>query len=305
LSGPRTGGYNRRMKLLTAIIDGAATLGILEGERVLLPARAGFPLASLMDLIEAGPEAWQALRQCLTQLRGQAGAQVGHGDLRLGAPIPRPRKNIICLGLNYADHARESAAAKGQPLALPDDPVVFTKSVTTVIGPRDPIPAQPEVTQQLDWEVELGVIIGVGGKGITRARALEHVFGYTIINDVSARDLQFRHKQFFLGKSLDGTCPMGPVIVTADEIPDPQSLQLRCWVNGALKQHGHTRDQIFDIASVIATLSRGMRLEPGDIVSTGTPAGVGFARQPPEFLRPGDVVECEIPEVGRLVNRVV
>jgi 2-keto-4-pentenoate hydratase/2-oxohepta-3-ene-1,7-dioic acid hydratase in catechol pathway len=152
--------------------------------------------------------------------------------------------------------------------------------------------------------VELGVIIGTGGKTISGKKALKHVFGYTIINDLSARDLQFRHKQFFLGKSLDGTCPMGPWIVTADEIPDPQNLKLRCRVNGVLKQDSNTRHMIFDIPAIIETLSLGMTLEPGDIISTGTPSGVGFARTPPEFLKPGDTLECEIEGIGVLRNRV-
>jgi 2-keto-4-pentenoate hydratase/2-oxohepta-3-ene-1,7-dioic acid hydratase in catechol pathway len=149
------------------------------------------------------------------------------------------------------------------------------------------------------------VVIGTPGRHIPEDQAMDHVFGYTVINDLSARDLQFRHKQYFLGKSLDGACPMGPVIVTADELRSPQDLDLRCWVNGHLKQHGNTRQQIFSIAAVIATLSRGMTLEAGDVISTGTPAGVGFARTPPEFLQPGDIVECEVAGIGRLRNRIV
>jgi 2-keto-4-pentenoate hydratase/2-oxohepta-3-ene-1,7-dioic acid hydratase in catechol pathway len=225
--------------------------------------------------------------------------------VRLLAPIPRPRKNILCLGLNYADHAAESAAAQGRGPVILEHPVVFTKAVTSVTGPDADVPYDEGVTTQLDWEVELGVVIGTSGRAIPADKALEHVFGYTVINDLSARDLQFRHKQYFLGKSLDGTCPMGPWIVTADEVPDPQSLELRCRVNGELKQHGNTRDQLFPVAEVIAILSRGMTLEAGDIIATGTPAGVGFARRPPEFLRPEDVVECEVAGIGRLRNRIV
>jgi 2-keto-4-pentenoate hydratase/2-oxohepta-3-ene-1,7-dioic acid hydratase in catechol pathway len=211
----------------------------------------------------------------------------------------------MCLGLNYRDHAEESARARGKGMVLPEYPLVFTKNVTSVNDPNGVIPAQPGVTAELDWEVELGVVIGVGGRGIARERALSHVFGYTVINDVSARDLQTRHGQFFLGKSLDGSCPMGPVIVTRDELPDPQNLNLKCRVNGELKQDSNTRHMIFDVATVISVLSLGMRLEPGDIIATGTPAGVGFARTPPEYLKSGDTVECEIEHIGRLRNRVV
>ena len=194
---------------------------------------------------------------------------------------------------------------RGGAAELPQHPIVFTKNLTSMNSPGGDIPCHAGVTTQLDWEVELAVVIGVGGRGIAREHALRHVFGYSVINDVTARDLQFRHKQYFIGKSLDGTCPMGPVIVTADDIPDPQALDLKSWVNGALKQSSNTRQQIFTVAELIHVLSRGMLLEPGDIISTGTPSGVGFARKPPEFLRPGDVVECEVENIGRLKNKVV
>ena len=182
---------------------------------------------------------------------------------------------------------------------------MFTKSAGSVTGPHDDIPLDPDVTGQLDWEVELGVVIGQAGRRIPADRAMEHVFGYTVVNDLSARDLQFQHKQFFLGKSMDGGCPMGPWIVTADEVPDPHDLRLACTVNGVTKQQGHTGDQIFRIPRVIEELSLPMTLEPGDVIATGTPDGVGFARQPPEFLKPGDLVECTVERVGTLRNRVV
>jgi 2-keto-4-pentenoate hydratase/2-oxohepta-3-ene-1,7-dioic acid hydratase in catechol pathway len=210
----------------------------------------------------------------------------------------------MALGWNYADHVKESGAATGRDAQAPEYPMVFTKSVTSVTGPDTTVPWDAATCAQLDWEVELGVIIGKGGKKISRRQALRHVFGYTIINDLSARDLQFRHGQFFLGKSLDGACPMGPWIVTADEISDPQNLALRCRVNRELKQDSSTRHMIFDIPAIIETLSLGMTLEPGDIISTGTPSGVGFTRTPPEFLKPGDSVECEIEGVGLLRNRL-
>ena len=231
--------------------------------------------------------------------------RVAAAELTFLAPLPRPRRNVLCRGLNYADHARESQQAKGKELELPEHPVVFTKATHTVIGPYADIPLDPKVTQQLDWEVELGVILRRGGRNIREADALEHVLGYTVVNDLSARDLQFRHKQFFLGKSVDGTCPMGPWITTADAVDDPHALALSCAVNGTVKQQSNTREMVFPIPEVIATLSRIMTLEAGDVLATGTPAGVGFARTPPEFLQHGDTVTCEIEGLGALRNRVV
>jgi 2-keto-4-pentenoate hydratase/2-oxohepta-3-ene-1,7-dioic acid hydratase in catechol pathway len=292
------------MHLATVRVARQSLLVFVDGDDLFLPAaHTGWP-GSMLELIEAGPQRCHALTADAARLKRDA-QKLARETVEWLAPIPRPRKNIMCLGWNYAEHVSESAQASGRQSEPPKDPVVFTKSVTSVNAPYGDIPAQPEVTAQLDWEVELGVVIGVGGRAIARERALEHVFGYTVINDVSARDLQFRHKQFFLGKSLDGSCPMGPVIVTRDEIGDPQNLRLRSWVNGTLKQDGNTRHMIFDVATIIATLSRGMALEPGDVISTGTPSGVGFARTPPEYLRSGDLVECEIESIGRLRNRVV
>jgi len=199
----------------------------------------------------------------------------------------------------------ESSAARNRQIDLPEHPIVFTKAVGSVSGPYSDVPLDPDVSGELDWEVELAIVIGRKVKRAGRDEALSHVFGYTVVNDLSARDLQFRHKQYFIGKSLDGACPMGPVIVTADEIPDPQDLALRSWVNGELKQDSNTRHQIFDCADIIHRLSQGMTLYPGDIIATGTPEGVGFARRPPEFLQAGDVVECEVAGIGRLRNRII
>ncbi len=286
------------MRLITCEYDRKQRLGIVEGEVVkLLPMDEQFPY-DMLELIRGGSEQISS---------GSATSQdnVALSEVELLAPIPRPLKNIICLGLNYADHARESFAARGREVVLPEHPVVFTKSPTSVIGPYDDIRIDPSFSLQVDWEVELAFIIGRGGRNISVDAALQHVFGYTVINDVSARDVQNQHKQFFLGKSMDTSCPMGPWIVTADEIEDPQNLDLRTWVNGELKQDSNTREHIFDVARTISILSKGMTLEPGDVISTGTPAGVGFARTPPEFLQPGDVVECEVEGIGRLRNGVV
>lgn len=290
------------MRLISCVYRGEHHLGAVHGDEVRLPGLAGAELDDMLALIESGPAGWRAYATELDQC--PRSCRVPLREVRLRPPIPRPRKNVMCLGLNYADHAAESLTAHGRPVELPPHPMVFTKAVTSVTAHGADIPVDSALTTQLDWEVELAVIIGRGGRGIAAERALEHVFGYTVLNDLSARDLQFRHKQYFLGKSLDGACPMGPWIVTADEITEPQRLDLRCWVNGVLKQASNTRHQIFSIAETIAALSRGMTLEPGDIIATGTPAGVGFARTPPEFLRPGDVVECEVEMIGRLCNRI-
>ncbi len=287
------------MRLISCRYRRAERIGVVTGDTAgLIDPHGGWP-QSMLALIDAGPGLWSALA---ADPQRAISEQVPLSQVELRAPIPQPRKNIICLGWNYAEHVRESAATRAAE--IPEHPVVFTKNTTSVNSPYGDIPWVPDLTTQLDWEVELAVIIGTGGRRIAAADALQHVFGYTVINDISARDLQFRHKQFFLGKSLDGACPMGPVIVTADEITDPQALDLRTWVNGELKQSANTRMQVFDVATVLSILSRGMPLEPGDIISTGTPGGVGFARTPPEFLRPGDLVECEVEGIGRLRNRV-
>jgi 2-keto-4-pentenoate hydratase/2-oxohepta-3-ene-1,7-dioic acid hydratase in catechol pathway len=223
--------------------------------------------------------------------------------VKLLAPIPRPRRNIFCLGLNYREHVHESFTARGrEPKVLPH-PIFFTKATRTVNGPYAPIPFDPAVSEQIDWEVELAVVLGRGGKNIPAAEAMAHVFGYTVMNDVSARDIQVRHGgQYFKGKSLDGSCPMGPWLVTAAELPHPHNLRLVSRVNGVVKQDGNTAAMIFDIPAIIAALSQGMTLEAGDLIATGTPEGVGFARKPPEFLRPGDVLESEIEGIGLIRN---
>ncbi|MEZ5448731.1 MAG: fumarylacetoacetate hydrolase family protein [Thiolinea sp.] len=248
----------------------------------------------LITLIEQSGALLPLLEAVLSNPDSVPAARCAYDDpglVRL-APIPHPRKNVICLGLNYLDHAEETAGHVGKMAKKPEYPIVFTKATSSVTGPDSVIPWDTDSCSQLDWEAELGVVIGKGGRKISREQALEHVFGYTVINDLSARDLQFNHKQFFLGKSIDGGCPMGPDLITADEIADPQNLGIRCRVNGVSKQASNTRHMIFSIAEMIEHISRGMTLEPGDIIATGTPSGVGFVRQPPEFLRPGDVVEC-------------
>lgn len=294
------------MRLVTFDDNHQPRLAVQTGDQLVVPSLIdGWPVKvdSMQALIDGGTELLAELRRRILAPPTVACRRLELA--RLLAPIPRPRRNLVCLGWNYADHAQESAAASKRKYKLPEHPVVFTKAVTSVTGPYADIPFEPHVSSQIDWEVELGVVIGLPGRGIVPENALRHVFGYTIVNDISARDMQSRHKQFFLGKSLDASSPVGPCIVTADEIPDPQRLSLRSWVNGVLKQESNTSKHIFDVATTIAIVSRGMRLEAGDIIATGTPSGVGFARKPPEFLGPDDVVECEVEGIGRLRNRMV
>jgi 2-keto-4-pentenoate hydratase/2-oxohepta-3-ene-1,7-dioic acid hydratase in catechol pathway len=275
--------------------DSTLRLGAVRGDRIVEVTTA----PSLLALIQQGPDGWKAAAQAV-----ESGAATSHptNGIRWHAPIPRTPKNIFCLGLNYAAHAMESAKARGREPQLPTAPVFFTKAPTTINGPFDQVPVDREVTNQVDWEVELGVVIGTTGKNISRDTALQHVFGYTVINDVSARELQALHMQWFKGKSLDGTCPMGPVVVTADEFGDPQAKRLQCRVNGVVKQDGHTSDMIFAVNVQIEWLSKGLTIEAGDVIATGTPAGVGIGRTPPEFLVKGDVVETEIEGIGTLRN---
>jgi len=268
--------------------------------------RGGFP-RSLLEVIQGGEATWASVREVWEHGKGlvdqQAIEELATRRLayplkrvRLLAPIPAPARNVFCLGRNYADHAAERGAA------APDHPVYFTKPGTAVVGPGDDV-VHHAITKELDYEVELAVVIGTGGRDIPRAEALRHVFGYTIINDVTARDLQKRHNQWFKGKSLDTFCPMGPMLVTADEIPDPQALAISLRVNGQTRQSSHTAKMIFPVAQCIEVLSQGLTLLPGDIIATGTPDGVGAATG--TFLRAGDRIEAEVEGIGILASKVV
>ena len=228
-------------------------------------------------------------------------------DATILAPIPRPAKNIFCVGKNYHEHAKEFASSGFDATAkevVPEAPVVFSKPPTSVIGPHDPIPSFLDSSNSTDYEGEIAVVIGQGGRGIREADAFAHVFGYTIVNDVTARTLQHRHRQWILGKGIDGFCPMGPAIVTADAAGMPPKLSISTWVNGELRQRASVDDLIFGIPTLIATISAAITLEPGDIIATGTPAGVGIGFTPPKFLKPGDKVRIEVPGIGVLENPV-
>ncbi|HJV75787.1 MAG TPA: fumarylacetoacetate hydrolase family protein [Noviherbaspirillum sp.] len=225
--------------------------------------------------------------------------------LRLMAPIPVPRRNIFCIGKNYRDHVSElsQTALASATAAIPAAPIVFTKAPSSVIGDKEAVQSFAEITTQLDYEAELAIVIGKPGRGIRKAEAYQHVWGYTIVNDVSARDVQQRHGQWFLGKSMDTFCPMGPWIVGATDI-DSSRLGVRCWINDELRQDGNTRDLIFDIPAIIETISAGITLQPGDVIATGTPAGVGLGFNPPKFLKPGDVMKITIDGIGTLTNAI-
>ncbi len=310
------------MKLVTFSTDELPRphLGLFQNDEVLDVDLAGRALQltvpdQMLALIEQYEQGQKTLQALLEKANGRPFSQVKtftdvgavHSlqAVKLHAPIPQPRKNVMCMALNYAEHAQETASIRERPTtAAPEIPILFTKATTSINGPYDPFVIDPSVSNEIDWEVELGIIIGKEGKHIREEDALSHIFGYTVINDITARDLQTRHKQFFLGKSLDGSCPIGPCIVTTDEIADPQKLALRLRVNGETKQDSNTSAMVFSIPTIIATLSRGMTLEAGDIIATGTPSGVGFSRTPPEFLKAGDIVEAEVEGIGTLKNPI-
>ncbi|HXS52917.1 MAG TPA: fumarylacetoacetate hydrolase family protein [Usitatibacter sp.] len=277
---------------------------VLEGKRIVdIPAALGADAdtTTMLGIIRAGATLLARLRDLEKK---PPTATIALADVKLHAPIPRPAKNVFCVGWNYLEHFEEGAKKLQDNRELPKWPVFFSKATTAVTGPFDTIPFDAKISTSLDWEVELGMIIGTPGKDITEPDAMRHVFGYTVVNDVSWRDLQRRHGgQWHKGKSLDGTCPMGPWIVTADSI-DPNNLRVSCRVNGVMKQDSNTRFLYFKLPRLIVDLSMGMTLEAGDVISTGTPEGVGFARNPPEFMKPGDLMETEIEGIGTLRNPI-
>ncbi|MCU1606030.1 MAG: Ureidoglycolate lyase [Modestobacter sp.] len=293
------------MKLVTFSTGTDQRVGVVDADRgVVRDVTAVLPEGSgMLDLIEGWAELGPRLE------REAAGRPEQPLDaVRLLAPIPAPRRDIFCVGKNYRDHVvefgRSGYDSPDRSEALPEHPVVFSKASTSVTGPFDDIDPHHGVTSELDYEAELGVIIGRGGRGITREQAFDHVWGYTIIDDVTARDLQRIHKQWLIGKSLDTHCPMGPYAVSADEIPDVTALMVESRVNGERRQSAPVKDLIFDIPELIATLSAGITLLSGDVIATGTPAGVGIGFDPPRFMTSGDVIEVSITGLGAQRNRV-
>ncbi len=302
---PRPGLVLEGDRLVDVAANAQATPGV-DFSTMLGIIRAGDPmLARLRALAAKPPVATIALADVKLHAPIPRPAKtVNLADVKLHAPIPRPDKNVFCVGWNYLEHFEEGAKKLQDDRKLPEWPVFFSKVPTAVTGPYDFVPFDSAISTSLDWEVELGVIIGTGGKNIQEADAMRHVWGYTVINDVSWRDLQRRHGgQWHKGKSLDGSCPMGPWIVTADSV-EPNNLRVTCRVNGTTKQDSNTKYLYFKIPRLIHDLSMGMTLEAGDVISTGTPEGVGFARTPPEFMKPGDLLETEIEAIGVLRNPV-
>lgn len=290
------------MRLLMFRQNGESRLGILRDEEVIDVVAAGGKDAprDMLAVIDGGQEALDYLQKLLARASLSTRALA---DCDVVAPL-QPRENVMAVGRNYPKHAEESA--RMWQLHEVQVPTVFTKAQTSITGPYDPIPIDGSLTAMVDWEVELAVVLGRGGINIPRERALDHVFGYTVINDISARDLQRAWGgQNFKGKSLDGFGPIGPWVVTPDEIPDPQALQVRCRVNGIIKQDSRTDQMIFTVDDIIARLSLGMTLLSGNLIATGTPDGVGRGRQPPEFLKPGDILESEVVEIGTMRNPMV
>jgi len=285
------------VKLLTYSTPEGARLGALlpNGNDVLELTSP----PDMRSLIDAGDEGLAAVEKAMRSGKGKV---TELRNVHPIAPLPNPRGNVIAIGRNYQAHAEETARAAG---GAADPPTVFTKAVTSLAGPYDDVVVDKAITIQVDWEVELGFVVGKAALNVARERAREHIFGYLVVNDVSARDIQMGWGgQYFKGKSLDGFCPTGPFIVTRDEI-DPSSLRLLLRVNGETKQDGNTRDMIYPVDAVIEWVSKGMTVPAATIVATGTPDGVGFARKPPEFLKSGDVMEAEVEGIGTLRNRVV
>jgi 2,4-didehydro-3-deoxy-L-rhamnonate hydrolase len=279
------------LKFLTyRLPDGRARPGVLEGDRI-----RTITTRTMREYVALAPHeriAWHAPDDLIPL-----------ADVSLDAPV-RPARNVFCVGRNYLEHAMEGARAAGRELKLPNVPTFFTKASTAIAAPGATLHLDGAISREYDFEAELAVVIGARCKNVSEADAPHVVFGYTALNDVTARDLQREHGQWFKGKSLDESCPIGPWIVTPEEIGDPQSLAIALDANGVRKQQGNTAKMIFPIARLIAELSKGMTLLPGDVIATGTPEGVGFARTPPEFLADGDVLEVVIERIGRLTNTV-
>lgn len=279
------------MKLITYIHNGKERVGRLDG-RVVYPIQG---YQSMLDLIRSGakPESLRSM------------APIPVTSVEVLAPIPEPGQDIICLGLNYQEHAEESSRFKSEVFEKSKSAVYFSKRVNRAVAPGDPIQGHLDLDEQLDYEVELAVVIGRDARNVRKEMAYDYIFGYTILNDVSARSLQGKHKQWYFGKSLDGFTPMGPCIATEDEFSRPPALEILSSVNREPRQYSNTNQMIFDIPHIISELSGGMTLKAGTIISTGTPAGVGMGMQPPRFLKKGDVVRCEIEGIGVLENLVM
>lgn len=281
------------MKLATVQVDSTICAAVVEGGSTAYPVEGSRDVGDLIGLLPEEIDGRRALRGIPLE------------ECQLLAPIRTLNRNVFCTGWNYRAHFEEGRPRRAPDREPPAVPAFFTKATTTVIGPYDAVPSHGSLTEKLDWEVELAVVIGIKGRDITEGDAPEHIFGYMVANDISARDLQRDHGgQWFKGKSLDGTCPLGPWLVTSDEVADPQNLDIRCDVNGSQVQHASTRQMVFSVARLVSELSQGLTLLPGDVLLTGTPEGVGNSRTPPMYLTPGDILRSEISGIGVLQNEV-
>jgi len=299
------------MKLVTCTHEGRTLTGMWFEDRVLDLAAAGrrmneaSDLSSMLAIIRGGEASLSALQRMQSRRDEFADAWLEAANVHLLAPIPVPMRNVFCVGRNYLDHIKEGYDKAGKQVKLPEVPQFFTKATGAVNSPDGDVRLDGQLTRLLDYEVELAVIVGTAGRDIQASRAYEHVFGYCVLNDITARDLQRRHEQWFKGKSLDTTCPLGPCIVDRAALGDPATLELSLSVNGEERQRARVAQMIFDIPTIIASLSAGLTLQPGDIIATGTPAGVGYAMNPPRPLKGGDLVVAKIDRIGELRNRIV
>lgn len=284
------------MKLATFVADGVERPGVVVGDRIVAA-----PFASMLELIRNGEPALSNLRELVVRAGPDEGIVMS--SVRLLAPIPVPAKNVFCVGRNYKQHIEEGARARGVPVDYPTVPEFFSKPPTAVTGTETDI-RLPRITSKLDYEVELAFVVGCTGRDIPLERASEHILGFTVLNDVTARDLQRAHGQWFKGKALDTSCPMGPFIVTRDEFDLHAGPRLWLTVNGEPRQDASISDMVFDCAQILAHLSSSLTVEAGDIVATGTPAGVGLGLSPQVWLKDGDLIECGVEGIGRIANRV-
>jgi 2-keto-4-pentenoate hydratase/2-oxohepta-3-ene-1,7-dioic acid hydratase in catechol pathway len=282
-----------------------AEKGVLDLEKAALAGGGAMP-RDMQALIDGGPSLLAAVTETFKAAQKASNAAwLPLAQVKLMAPIPRPRKNVFCVGRNYREHIIEMARARGREVEFPKVPEFFSKPATTVVGQDDTVERHAKHTNAWDYEVELAVIIGKKVRDLSEADALSAVFGYTVVNDVTARDAQRAHGQFFKGKGFDRSCPMGPCIVTADEYGDPSGHKLSLKVNGEIRQNSNTSDLLFNVPQILASLSAALTLEPGDVVATGTPSGVAQGMTPPKFLNVGDVMEAEVEGIGVLRNRIV
>lgn len=292
------------MNFVTYNYQGNEQIGICQTDQVVsLTELLNSPIDSMLDLISSFQPEWLNIMD--ERLKSGEYRTIPVSSVKLLAPIPYPRRNVFCLGKNYVEHAQEIKLTGITDTSIPQHPIYFTKVASPAIGQNDPVLVSRQVTTQVDYEVELAIVIGRDGINIKPEEAEEYIFGYTIANDVSARNLQANHLQWFKGKSLNNFCPLGPVLVHKSAFPLPLHLEIQCRINGELRQNSNTKNMIFDIPHIISDLSKGMTLKAGDIICTGTPSGVGMGFEPPRYLADGDVMECYIEKIGKLTNQII